>query len=173
MDMAKVNAVLTKALRTVQDSELDGLHQEAMEEAMGMTNAGRGVMPLDGGAPGKETPEGNYTGTGGTKSPDYSPDGDPDKGGDHGVANYESAAEALMSFLANISTDLAKTEGVSEDAAIEAVSMAALECVRRGLIPNIPDPEKASAEAVSKWTAAAKLVGLQGMAREQIRSMKA
>jgi hypothetical protein len=173
MDMAKVNAVLTKALRTVQEGELDGLREEALDEAMGMTNVGRGAMPLDGGAPGKQTPERSYTGTGGTRAPDYSPGGDPDRGGDHGVTNHPSPAEMLMGFLADTATDVAKVEKVSEDAALEAVSMAAADCARRGLIPNVPDPERASAEVISKWTAAAKLVGLQGIAREYVRSMKA
>jgi hypothetical protein len=102
-----------------------------------------------------------YTGTGGSfGAPDMAPTGDPLRGGDGGVNNMNSDAEAFESYIEQTMMSVSARCDVSMDDALEMLVTVADEMAEQGLIPPMPDPDEASAEALSAWAGAAKTAQL-------------
>ncbi len=104
-----------------------------------------------------------YTGTGGSfATPDASPTGDPLRGGDGGVDNLASDAEAFESYVEQTAMTVAARCHISLDAALDAMVTVADEMAESGKLPPMPDPDSASAEELSAWAGAAKTAQLGG-----------
>lgn len=102
-----------------------------------------------------------YTGTGGSfGAPDTAPSGDPLRGGDGGVNNMNSDAEAFESYIEQTMMAVAARCDVSMDDALDMLVTVADEMAEQGLIPAMPDPDSASAEDLSAWAGAAKTAQL-------------
>lgn len=130
MNVTKVNATLTKGLAAFQ------LDENAQLVEM-------------------------YTGTGGSfGAPDVAPSGDPMRGGDGGVDNMSSDAEAFESYVEQTATTVAARCGISIDSALEAMVIVADEMAEAGQIPPMPDPDSGSAEDLAAWAGAAKTAQL-------------
>lgn len=111
-----------------------------------------------------------YVGTGGTEAPDHTPMGDPQTGGDGGVANDDSATEQYMSYLGQLAGNLAAEMDKSEDDALDVIMGLADDMAAAGEIPPMPDPDSASAEELSAWPLAAKQAGFAKRASEYANS---
>lgn len=104
-----------------------------------------------------------YTGSGGTfGAPDVAPTGDPLRGGDGGVNNMDSDAEAFESYIEQTMMAVSARCDVSMDGALDAIVTVADEWADEGKIPPMPDPDTASSEELSAWAGAAKTAGLVG-----------
>ena len=101
-----------------------------------------------------------YVGDGGSFNAPDAPTGDPVRGGDGGVNNMNSDAEAFDAYIEQTIEAVAARCNVSLDDAIDALIAVADEMAENGLIPVMPDPDEASAEELSSWAGAAKTGGL-------------
>lgn len=132
MNVAKVNGALLKGISAFQMSENQGLVEM-------------------------------YTGTGGNfGAPDAAPMGDPQRGGDGGVNNADSDADAFDAYIEQTMMAVSARCGISMDDALDALAAVADEMAENGQIPPMPDPEEASSEELSAWAGAAKTAGLVG-----------
>lgn len=147
MDIQQVNTVLNRAIRVLEDAEMDDL-QESLAES--------------------------YVGYGGTEAPDHTPTGslDPEVGAAGGVDNMESAEEQFYSYLMQVAEHCAADCGISQDAAVKAMEDFAEQLAAAGEIPPMPDPEAGTAEEFSTWPAAAKTAGFAKRLSEYQKSMK-
>lgn len=104
-----------------------------------------------------------YTGSGGSfGAPDVAPTGDPMRGGDGGVDNFASDAEAFESYIEQTAMSVAARCGISLDSALDAMVTVADELAETGKIPAMPDPDSATAEDLAAWAGAAKTAQLGG-----------
>ncbi len=132
MNVTKVNATLSKGIAALALAENDALVEM-------------------------------YTGSGGSfGTPDVSPSGDPLRGGDGGVDNLASDAEAFDSYIEQTAMTVAARCSISIDAALDAIVAVADEMAEAGKIPAMPDPESGSSEELSAWAGAAKTSQLGG-----------
>lgn len=130
MNVQKINGALLKGLSVFQMAESQGLVEM-------------------------------YVGSGGSfGSPDTVPSGDPLRGGDGGVANMNSDAEAFESYIEQTAMAVAARCDVSLDTALDALVSVADQMAEEGLIPPMPDPDTASPEELSAWAGAAKTAQL-------------
>jgi len=104
-----------------------------------------------------------YVGSGGSfGAPDTAPTGDPLRGGDGGVNNMHTDAEAFESYIEQTAMAVAARCDISIDDALDAIVAVADQMAEDGLIPPMPDPDSASAEELSAWAGAAKTAQLGG-----------
>lgn len=132
MNVHQVNSTLGKAIMLMQESRL--------EEMSGYTGTG-----------------GNF----GTPS-SVTPKGDPDRGGDGGVNNMETDAQAFSDYMDDLITSVANQCEMDAGAARAAIITCASMKAKRGLIPPMP-AMSARAEVLATWAGAAKTVGFTGM----------
>lgn len=126
MNVNKVNAALLKGIHVFQLSENEGLVEM-------------------------------YVGSGGSfGAPDVGPSGDPTRGGDGGVDNLASDAEAFESYIEQTAMGIAARCNVSIEDAIDVLVTVADEMAEDGKLPPMPDPDDATAEELSVWAGAAK-----------------
>jgi hypothetical protein len=131
INVTKVNAALGRGLAALQLSE-----NEALAEA--------------------------YTGSGGESfgSIDTAPSGDSARGGDGGVDNANSDADAFEAYIEQTAMGVAARCNISLDAALDAIVTVADQMAEDGMIPPMPDPEDGSPEELSAWAGAAKTAQL-------------
>ena len=170
MDYEQVNDVLSRANAEFERSELEDLRSYEIEGEL-ETGERPTTEDLDR-IEGRDSLGEMYVGTGGTEPPDFSPTGDPISGGDEGVDNLASDAEAYMSYVAQAASDLAAQCGISDDEALAAFEDVAAQMAEVGALPMMPDIEVSSSEEISLWTGAAKTGDLMARAIEYVKAGK-
>jgi hypothetical protein len=136
MDIQRINEVIGRANAVLEAGERDALNRALDEE--------------DG-----------YEAASGTEAPDYTPEGDPDTGGEGGVANAETPEDNFYSFLLSMTETLTAQYGITEDDAVGYIEALAGEMADAGELPAMPDPESGIADEFSAWAGAAMTAGFQ------------
>lgn len=77
-----------------------------------------------------------------------------------GSEDLSAAGEMFMSYIADLTSEIAGQLDISEDDALDAVLTIADDLAASGDIPEMPDVDEAGDEEMSTWTGAAKTVGL-------------
>jgi len=96
--------------------------------------------------------------------------GDSITGGDSGVGNLASDAEAYLSFVAEASAGIAAQCNVTDDEALEAFEDVAGQMAEVGALPPMPDIETAGEEEISQWTGEAKTSDLVARVIEFVKA---
>jgi hypothetical protein len=75
-----------------------------------------------------------------------------------------------MSYVAQCATDVAAQCGVSDDEALNAFEDVAAQLAQAGTLPEMPDIESATSEAISEWTGKAKTSDLVARVIEYVKA---